>query len=75
MANLDYVSFGPDYRYGGEDEYQDPTGVSALRKVTRLNPRVYSCPTCKARNRLTRADRDLGYQCDACADRLERGGL
>jgi hypothetical protein len=31
------------------------------------------CPTCHKPNRLTPKDRQLGYQCDECADKLERG--
>lgn len=44
---------------------------SALRRVTKSNPRNLPCPTCKAPNRLTPADVRRGYQCDACADRAE----
>jgi hypothetical protein len=47
---------------------------SALRAETKGNRRNLPCPTCGARNRLTPADRRLGYQCDDCADRAERGG-
>jgi len=47
---------------------------SALRAASYDNPRNLPCPTCKQANRLTPADRDLGYQCDQCADRAERGG-
>ena len=46
---------------------------SALRAASRKNPRNLPCPTCGAKNRLTPADRAQGYQCDACADRAERG--
>ena len=46
---------------------------SALRAAGRGNPRNLPCPTCKAPNRLTPKDRALGYQCDSCADRAERG--
>lgn len=46
---------------------------SALRCETPTNPRNLPCPTCGAENRLTPADRQLGYQCDECADRCERG--
>lgn len=38
-----------------------------------LNPRCLPCPNCGAKNRLTPKDRQLGYQCDRCADRAERG--
>lgn len=47
---------------------------SALRASGRGNPRNLPCPNCGAKNRLTPADRARGYQCDACADRAERGG-
>jgi len=57
----------PDFAY--------PGGRSALRAARRGNPRNLPCPTCRAPNRLTPADRANGYQCDACADRAEgRGG-
>ena len=46
---------------------------TALRAATRTNPRNLPCPTCKAPNRLTPLDRARHYQCDACADRAERG--
>jgi ribosomal protein L37AE/L43A len=44
---------------------------SALRKVTKKNPRSYACPTCDRPNVLTKKDVDLGYQCDHCADMAE----
>jgi len=56
------------------DDFADPGGRSALRAATRSNPRNLPCPTCGMPNRLTPADRARGYQCDACADRAERGG-
>lgn len=60
--------------YDGYDfEFADPTGKSALRRATKQNPRNLPCPTCKQPNRLTPADKARGYQCDACADRDERG--
>jgi hypothetical protein len=65
-----------DYPDPGHDdfiEFADPGGRSALRAASPSNPRIYPCPTCGAPNRLTRADVDLGYQCDDCADRAERG--
>ncbi len=55
------------------DEFADPTGHSALRAVTPTNPRNLPCPTCGRANRLTPKDRQLGYQCDSCADALEQG--
>lgn len=54
-------------------EFADPTGVSALRAAGPDNPRNLPCPTCGGANRLTPKDVALGYQCDPCADRLERG--
>lgn len=54
-------------------EFADPGGRSALRAATPSNPRNRPCPTCKRPNRLTPKDVALGYQCDSCADRLERG--
>jgi hypothetical protein len=41
--------------------FADPGGNSALRAATRRNPRNLPCPTCKAPNRLTPADRARGY--------------
>ena len=59
----------------GDDgpDFQDPGGASALRRATRRNPRNHPCPTCSEPNRLTPHDVQLGYQCDACADRDEGG--
>jgi hypothetical protein len=62
--------FGPDYFDDG-DEFQDPGGRSALRRETAENPRNLPCPDCKAPNRLTPRDRELGYRCDRCADQAE----
>jgi hypothetical protein len=44
-----------------------------LRAATPSNPRNRPCPTCGKKNRLTPADVRRHYQCDECADRLERG--
>lgn len=69
-----------DYQEGNypDDEFlidgvgfADPGSNSALRAATKNNPRRYSCPTCKARNVLTRIDKQRGYQCNRCADRAE----
>lgn len=57
-----------------DNEFADPTGRSALRASSKKNPRNLPCPTCKQPNRLTPKDKALGYQCDPCADRVERGG-
>jgi len=65
--------------YDNDDEnisrcdFQDPGGNSALRRATKYNPRNLPCPNCKQPNRLTRKDKQLGYQCDQCADRVEGG--
>jgi hypothetical protein len=56
-----------------EIQFADPGGNSPLRAATKDNPRNLPCPTCKQPNRLTKADRAEGYQCDECADRSERG--
>ena len=78
-----------DHEYCYEDEeYEDycegwgledtdfalPGSNSALRASSRHNPRNLPCPTCGEPNRLTPKDRQLGYQCDECADALEHGG-
>ena len=55
-------------------DFADPGGRSALRAARKGNPRNRSCPNCKRRNVLTPADVARGYQCDSCADQLERGG-
>lgn len=71
-----------DYEdYDDEDDiidgvgFADPGGRSALRAASRRNPRIYSCPNCGAKNRLTRLDVGRGYQCDECADRAEGYGF
>jgi hypothetical protein len=60
-----------------DDEYRihfaDPGGKSALRAAGKGNPRNRPCPNCREKNRLTPADVRLGYQCDECADKAERG--
>lgn len=65
-----------DYEQYEEDdgiEFADPGGRSALRAASSDNPRNLPCPNCGRANRLTRKDRELGYQCDTCADRSEMG--
>lgn len=62
-----------DFEEDDEIDFADPGGVSALRAETEDNPRDLPCPTCGSPNRLTPADVALGYQCDVCADRDERG--
>ena len=67
-----------DYRdYDDDDDrmdFADPGGNSALRAATKRNPRNLPCPNCGKPNRLTPADRLHGYQCDTCANAVERGG-
>lgn len=69
-------------RYDYDDDYDDydrrsrrvyASAGSALRCATKKNPRNLPCPTCGEKNRLTQEDVSRGYQCDACADRAERG--
>ena len=55
------------------DRFSDPGGNSALHRAHRGNPRDLPCPNCGEPNRLTRADRIKGYQCNQCADQAERG--
>lgn len=62
-----------DHCDGDGPDFADPGGKSALRAAHKGNPRNLSCPNCKRRNMLTPADRALGYQCDICADKAERG--
>lgn len=57
----------------GDINFADPGGTSALRAASSSNPRNLPCPTCGEPNRLTPADVACGYQCDSCADSLERG--
>jgi len=54
-------------------DFADPGGRSALRVATKSNPRNRPCPTCGRKNMLTPKDVALGYQCNRCADALERG--
>ena len=69
----EYDSFGPDYDYGDSIQFANPGSNSALRAATASNPRDCDCPTCGATNVLTREDQLVGYQCDSCADKAERG--
>lgn len=55
------------------ERFADPGGNSALHVADRDNPRNLPCPTCQWPNRLTARDVQAGYQCDACANALERG--
>jgi hypothetical protein len=66
--------YGDDYEEDRDSiHFADLGGKSALRAATKRNPRNLPCPNCGAKNRLTPADRALGYQCDSCADKTERG--
>jgi hypothetical protein len=65
--------YDEDYHDSFDPDFADPGGNSALRAARKGNPRIYSCPTCKQRRRLTGEDKARGYQCDSCADRAERG--
>lgn len=68
---------GDDCDGGGMPDvtrFAEPGGRSALRAASKSNPRNRSCPTCKRRNVLTPKDVEMGYQCNACADRDEMGG-
>ena len=75
----DYDHEPDDGYYDDEEElidgvgFADPGGNSALRAATKDNPRNQPCPNCERPNRLTPIDVERGYQCDACADRQERG--
>lgn len=55
-------------------DFADPGGRSALRAASKRNPRNLPCPNCRRPNMLTPADVARGYQCDGCADAVERGG-
>jgi len=65
--------YDEDYLIDGVG-FADPGGNSALRAETPDNPRNLPCPTCGEPNRLTPLDVAAHYQCDQCADLLERGG-
>lgn len=60
-----------DDRLPDGSTFADPGGESALRAETPTNRRNLPCPSCGGTNRLTPADRTLGYQCDECAARDE----
>ena len=65
--------YDDDYDDDYDCDFAEPGGRSALRAATKDNPRNLPCPTCEQPNRLTPKDVALGYQCDRCADRAERG--
>lgn len=76
------MTYDHDFDYDYEDDfdshevggYDFAMPGSALRAATATNPRNQPCPTCDWPNRLTPADVELGYQCNQCADVMERGG-
>lgn len=72
MSHFD--EYDPDEWAERVERFADPGGDSALYPETHDNPRNLPCPTCGTPDVLTPADRARGYQCDACADALERGG-
>lgn len=74
-AWMDHVERMMDADYYGDDgiDFADPSGHSALRAASASNPRNLPCPDCGGKNRLTPQDVALGYCCDTCADRRERG--
>lgn len=74
LTDYDWMDDRDSYPEYDDIDFADPGGRSALRAATIDNPRNLSCPTCGEPNRLTPADRERGYQCDECADRVERGG-
>ena len=61
------------FNYDRNKMFANPDSNSALRASNSRNPRNLPCPTCKRKNMLTPEDRARGYQCDRCADAVERG--
>jgi hypothetical protein len=59
--------------YECDISFAEPGGRSALRAATADNLRNLPCPTCHEPDTLTAMDEALGYQCNGCADRAERG--
>lgn len=55
------------------ERFSDPGGNSSLYPATATDPRDQKCGSCGWPNRLTRADVSRGYQCDSCANAMERG--
>ena len=72
MSRYYDYQFDEDWEFDGCD-FADPGGRSSLRAASKKNPRNRSCPSCGAKNVLTPADVALGYQCNRCADKTERG--
>jgi hypothetical protein len=72
----DDPDYGREYDDDGDIDgvgFADPGSGSALRAATPDNPRDQPCPNCDRQNVLTRIDVMRHYQCDTCADELERG--
>lgn len=65
--------YSDDWDQSDEQIFADPGSNSSLRAATENNPRDRPCPNCGEENVLTRHDVQLGYQCNRCADRQERG--
>jgi len=65
--------FDPDEWEDRVERFADPGGDSALYAESADNPRNLPCPNCGTPDVLTPADRQRGYQCDACARLCERG--
>lgn len=73
MYPYDHQYYEPEEWDEIVERFADPGGNSALHGADKDNPRNLPCPTCGEPNRLTPRDRASGYQCDKCADQLERG--
>jgi hypothetical protein len=65
--------YDPDEWQDRVERFADPGGSSALHPATPDDPRDQPCGNCGWPNRLTSRDVARGYQCDACADAIERG--
>lgn len=68
-----YAQYEEDEWSQRVERFADPGGDSSLWPATKEFPRDLPCPTCNWPNRLTQRDVDSGYQCDSCANALERG--
>lgn len=71
--NLLYGDIKREEKDNSEVGISFKNSTSSLRKASKSNPRIYPCPTCGEKNRLTLQDVNLGYQCDECADKIEGG--
>jgi hypothetical protein len=61
-----------NHRYDFDFDSEDPKGRNNNRRAKGNNHRCMPCPTCHTPNRLTKAERNQGYQCNECAD-IEEG--